>query len=131
MAQDDIDLEQTMTAINRAWQSGRPSAMASYLHPDIVMKLPHFSGTVAGRDTLIEGFEDFCTNARVLEYREIDRQIDLVGDCAVVSVQFDMRYERASYRGHSGGRDVWVFQRAADRWVAVWRTMVDLSESAE
>jgi len=131
MTTDEVDVEQTMTAINQAWQSGRPSDMAPHLHPGIVMKLPNFSGTVAGRDNLIAGFEDFCANARVLEYHESDRQIDLVGDCAVVSVRFEMLYERSSYRGRSGGRDVWVFTRAADRWVAVWRTMTDVSESAE
>jgi ketosteroid isomerase-like protein len=131
MAKDEADVREAMTAINRAWQSGQPSAMAAYLHPDIVMKLPGFSGTVAGRDKLIAGFEDFCTNARVLEYHQSDQQLDLVDDCAVVSARFDMRYERGSYRGRSGGRDVWVFTRAADRWVAVWRTMVDLSESSE
>jgi hypothetical protein len=105
--------------------------MAPHLHPDIVMKFPKFSGEIAGRDKLMEGFEEFCSNARVIEYSESDEQIDIAGHCAVVSFQFNMLYERAKYQERSTGRDLWVFQRESDRWIAVWRTMIDVSEIRE
>lgn len=121
----------TIAAINEAWRSGRVSDMFPYLHQDMMMKFPGFAGSVAGRDKLIAGFEEFCTNARVIEYTESDQQIDIIGNSAVVSFRFDMLYERPKYRERSQGRDVWVFQRESNRWVAVWRTMVELSESRE
>jgi hypothetical protein len=131
MSQLNLELRQTIAAINQAWRSGKVVDMTPYLHRDIVMKFPKFSGTMVGRDKLIAGFEEFCTNAKVLEYTEIDQQIDIVNTCAVVSFQFDMLYERPSYRERSRGRDIWVFEREADRWVAVWRTMVEVSECRE
>ncbi len=125
------EVRDVIAAINRAWLSGRVSDMVPYLHKDIVMKFPRFAGTVAGRDKLIAGFEEFCTNARVIEYTESDHQIEIIGNSAVVSFRFDMLYERPKYRERSQGRDLWVFQCEAGGWVAVWRTMVELSESRE
>ena len=124
-------IHHTIAAINESWRSGHVEDMAPHLHPDIVMKFPKFSGEIAGRDKLMEGFEEFCSNARVIEYSESDEQIDIAGHCAVVSFQFNMLYERAKYQERSTGRDLWVFQRESDRWIAVWRTMIDVSEIRE
>ena len=125
------ELEQTMSAINNAWRSGRISEMIPWLHPDIVMKFPKFSGDMVGRDKMIEGFKEFCVNARVVEYAESDQQAEIIGNTAVVSFRFDMLYERPKYRERSKGWDVWVFQWESNRWLAVWRTMVDLTEERE
>jgi len=127
----ESELQEVISAINQAWRTSRPSALKRYLHPDIVMKMPGFAGEVAGRDALISGFEDFCVNARVLEYAETDQQINVIGTCAVVSFHFEMLYEREAYRERSKGRDLWVFQRLSDRWLAVWRTMLELNEVRE
>jgi hypothetical protein len=125
------DVRQGMAAINKAWRSGHVRDMTRYIHPDFVMKLPKFSGEVVGRDALLAGFEEFCTNARVIEYSESDYQIDTAGDCAVVSFRFNMLYERTKYRERSTGRDLWVFLRESGHWLAVWRTMTDVSELRE
>ena len=131
MNESRSEIQQTIASINEAWRSGHVDAMAPYLHPDIVMKFPKFAGEVAGKEHLIAGFKEFSANAQVIEYTESDQQIDIAGNCAVVSFRFDMLYERAKYRERAKGRDLWVFQRESDRWVAVWRTMVDLSEARE
>jgi len=101
------------------------------LYPDIVMKYPGFSGEVIGRDALLASFVEFCTNARVLEYQESNEQINVIGNCAVASFQFEMLYERTQYQERSKGRDLWVFQCISDTWVAVWRTMMELEEVRE
>ena len=95
------------------------------------MKFPGFSGEVVGRDTLLTSFVEFCTNARVLEYQEKNEQINVIGDCAVASFQFEMLYERAKYKEQSKSRDLWVFQYISGKWVAVWRTMMELEEVRE
>ena len=122
------NVHNVMAAINRAWRENRPSEMYPYLHPDVTMALPSFRGKVEGRSVLLDGFSDFCTNARVLEYAERDEEVDVVGNVAVVHYHFDMLFERASSRVRSSGRDVWVFERVGGVWFAVWRTMVDVRE---
>jgi hypothetical protein len=74
-----------LAAINNAWRAGRPEEMHAYLHPDIVMKMPGFSGGTVGREAFIEGFRQFAANARILEYSESDERIDVIGACAVIT----------------------------------------------
>ena len=128
MKDSKLKVHEVLSAINQAWRSNTPLGMSQYLHPDIVMKYPGFSGEVAGRDALLASFVEFCTNARVLEYQESNEQINVIVDCAVVSFQFEMLYEREKYQEQSKGRDLWVFQYITGKWVAVWRTMMDLEE---
>ena len=128
MTTGNSEVHNVLAAINSAWREGRPQAMRHSLHPEITMTLPGFHGTVRGRDTLIASFEEFCANARVLEYEESEETIEVVGDSAIATYRFRMLYERASYREVSTGRDLWVFQRQDGQWLAVWRTMLDLAE---
>jgi len=127
MNESTAEVHVVLASINAAWREGHPSTMAQYLHPEIVMALPGFAQSVRGRETLIASFEEFSNHAKVLEYEESGEHIDAIGDCAVATFGFKMLYERATYREFSQGHDLWVFHREQDRWIAVWRTMVELS----
>jgi len=125
------EIQEIISTISHAWQTGRTADMAPYFHPNIVMKYPKFKGEAIGKEKILAGFEEFYKNARVLEYGESDQQIDIIDNCAVVSYNFNMLYERTNYRERSVGRDLWIFQRESNRWLAVWRTLVDLTETRE
>ena len=120
-----------LASINAAWRDNRPAAMHSFLDPGVTMVLPGFGQSVVGREALLASFSDFCRNARVLEYRESEESIQIVSNCAVASFRFEMVYERSAYRATSSGRDLWVFERSGGTWLAIWRTMLELSESRE
>jgi len=120
----------TMRRINRAWLDGQVEDLAPMIHSEIVMDFPRFSGRVQGREEFLAGFLDFCQNARIHEFREDDHQVDVAGDMAAVTFRYDMVYERSGGRFHSTGRDLWVFQNQGGAWIAVWRTMLDMEESA-
>lgn len=124
----ETEVHNTLTAINNAWRNGQPEEMKNYLHPKIILKLPGFSGEITGREAMIEGFTEFCTNAKVLEYSESDEQINVIYNCAVVTFKFEMLYDREKYRDKSTGRDLWIFEKQGKNWLAVWRTMVELEE---
>ncbi|MGH9158811.1 MAG: nuclear transport factor 2 family protein, partial [Vicinamibacteraceae bacterium] len=96
-----------MQAINAAWLDGRVEALSPLVHPDIVMAVPGFAGRARGRETLLAGFRDFCTNATVHEFHEHDRQIDIAGNTAVVTFRYEMVYERSAERYRVTGRDLW------------------------
>lgn len=123
-----MEVHEVLCAINAAWREGHPSSMAEHLHPDITMALPGFKESIHGREILVASFEEFSKNARVLEYEESGEHIDVIGDCAIATYRFEMLYERPAYRELSTGRDLWVFLRLHDRWVAVWRAMLELAE---
>jgi uncharacterized protein (TIGR02246 family) len=117
-----------MERINRAWLDRRPADLHALFHPDLTMALPGFVGRVEGRQALMAGFEDFCTQATVEDYRESNQQVDVVGDTAVVSFDYQMVYERSGQRNSATGRDLWVFVRHGGGWLAVWRTMLNPQE---
>ncbi len=100
--------------------------MREHLHPEIAVVPPGFGESLHGRELLVASFEEFAKNAKVLEYEESDEHIDAVGNSAVASFRFRMLYERSAYREDCSGRDLWVFERQGDHWVAVWRAMLEL-----
>jgi ketosteroid isomerase-like protein len=114
--------------INRTWLEGRPGDLAPLLHPSVIMVLPGFSGRIAGRDAFVAGFVDFCNSAELHEYGESELEVDITGDTAVASFAFDMVYKRSGTSYRATGRDVWVFARQEDSWLATWRAMLELAE---
>jgi hypothetical protein len=104
--------------------------MAPLFHDSFVMVLPGFVGRVSGKDAAIAGFEEFCQNAKVHAFQEGEHQIDLIGQTAIASVTFEMTYELKGQKYQSTGRDVWVFENSKGAWVAVWRTMLDTTDTA-
>jgi ketosteroid isomerase-like protein len=127
---DQSAVAAAMQQINNAWLSGHVDDLVPLVHPDIVMVVPGFAARSKGRDAFVAGFREFCNSARVHEFREHDAQVDVAGRTAIVVFVYEIVYERqgGTYRGN--GRDLWVFERSADSWIAVWRTMLDISESA-
>jgi len=114
--------------INRVWLNGQVEALAPMVDPEIVMVSPGFAGRIQGRDQFLAGFRDFCKNAKVHEFHDYDYQSDLIGDTAVVTFRYDMIYERSAERYRASGRDLWVFRRQDNGWIAVWRTMLEIQE---
>jgi len=129
ISQDEIrNLGESLRRINEAWLSRRPEKMKPMLDEKIVMIYPGFVGRLEGREAVIAGYVDFCEQALMISYQESDLQIDVVGATAVASYAFEMSYERKGDKYLSRGRDLWIFTRKQDEWVAVWRTMLDLTE---
>jgi Domain of unknown function (DUF4440) len=117
-----------MQCINRSWQGGRPEDLVPLLHPNMTMVIPGFAGRAEGREAIVAGFVDFCSNAIVHEYHEADHQADVVADTAVVSFTYEMVYERSGEKSRATGRDLWIFARQGVEWLAIWRTMLDVAE---
>lgn len=116
--------------INQIWVDGRVDELTALVHPEIVMVLPGFGGSMRGRDEFIAGFRDFRQSATIEEFQERDLAVDLVGATAVVTFRYEMVYERSGARYRATGRDFWVLEQRELAWIAVWRTMFDLAEEA-
>lgn len=119
-----------MTRINQAWLEGRVEDLEPMVHRDIVMATPGFGARIQGQETFLAGFREFCQAATVHEFHEHDHQIDVAGHTAVATFRYTMVYQHSGERYRATGRDLWVFQRHAEEWLAVWRTMLDSEESA-
>ena len=120
----------TIRRINRLWLGGQVEDLGPMVHPEVVMVFPGFTGRMQGRQEFLAGFQDFCENAKVQEFHDHDYQSDVAGNVAAATFQFEMIYERSGERYRSTGRDLWIFQSQGDNWIAVWRTMLEVKETA-
>jgi ketosteroid isomerase-like protein len=118
-----------MNRINEVWLHGDIADLEPLMHPDIVMVFPGFGGAVRGRTNLIAGFHEFRDTAALQEFHDEEQHVDVAGNTAVVSFRYDMLYERSGDQFRATGRDLWVFQKHNDAWIAVWRTMLDVDET--
>ena len=122
------DARAALDRITRAWLESRPGDIRPYLHPDVVMAYPGFAGRSRGADALIGGFEQFCREARIVSYTEMDHEADEVAGTSVVTLRWEMVYERGGASWRATGRDLWVFADQGEGPRAVWRTMLDVEE---
>lgn len=116
--------------INAATLERRPEDLQALFHPDIVMVIPGFAGMVHGAPALIAGFEEFVRSSTIRDFAAHERQVHSVASTAVVSLRFEMVYERDGAAWRSTGRDLWVLARDGEGWKAVWRMMLDVEEVA-
>ncbi len=124
------DVWRTMEQINQAWIEGRPGEMGQFLHPDIVMVFPGFAAVSEGAEAMIAGFEDFTTSAEVESFSIDQKHVHVIENGAVVSFTCEMVYQRQNLKYRATCRDLWMFTYLEGTWKAVWRTMLDLTETS-
>lgn len=122
-------VREALRCINQAWRSGHPEYLEGWFHPSIVAVHPGFAQRAEGRQNVVASFAEFCRHARVEAFEESDHQVDVFGSTSVASFAFTMVYCLADSRYRSSSRDLWIFTLQDDRWLAAWRTMIDVTES--
>ena len=118
------EIRELIRRLNDAWVKGQPGQLASFFSEDIVMVLPGFAQRTEGRDACVASYEDFCSQAAILDFELAEPIIDIFGDTAVATYAYEISYEMGGERFKDSGRDLFVFIRQDDGWQAVWRTMI-------
>ena len=120
---------QLVREANSAWSGGRPLDVARLFHTDVVMASPKGEILVEGRDAMVQSFVDYCEQVTTHSFEELEHEVRVFGDTAVVSFAFAVDYEFEGKRHSERGRELLVFTREGARWAAVWRTQLPV-ESA-
>ena len=127
---DAEEIWQLVQQMNDAWAKDSPDELASFFREDIVMVNPDFSQRTEGRAACVASYEDFRSQAAISDFKISNPGIDVFGNTAIATYTYEISYEMGGERFSDTGRDIFVFVREHDRWLAVWRTMlVSLSES--
>jgi ketosteroid isomerase-like protein len=131
--QPSLSAEQTairdlLSRLNDAWTKQRGEAMAAALNEcfaeDVVMRGPSFAFLGKGRDFMVQSYHDFVSQAEVKSLSLDEPEIDATGETAIAQYNWTITYVlgRQEYTEH--GRDVFVFARRDNKWLAVWRAML-------
>jgi hypothetical protein len=110
--------------INQAWAKNRTADLTNFFHQDMVIVSPDFQKLGDGRENCIKSYEDFCSQATVHSYEELEPVIDIFTTTAVIIYRFKISYEMKGKVYDEMGRDMFVLQKEAGKWLAVWRMVI-------
>ena len=127
----EVAVLRVLDRIQRAWRSGPLGDMAAVLDPDVTFVFPGFSMRMTGRDALLESYREFTASSRVRTYREDRRSVVGGAKAALAEIAFDMTYARAGENWRTHGIELWVLERRPEGWIAIWRTLQELTEEPE
>ncbi len=118
---------QVIQDINNTWVNGNPEDLANFFHENMVIVSSDFQELGKGREACVQSYKDFASNAIIQDFKEMYSTIDVFGNTAIISYSFKIKYEMNGETFHDTGRDMFVFIRKEDKWLAVWRIVLPLS----
>ncbi len=117
-------VRETLDAINQAWRERRFDDMAQFIDEDIVMKGPGLKEFGRGREAIIQSYVQFMAQSTVIAYAESNHAIDIWGDVAAATYDWEMTYEQKGETKTEKGQDMFVFAHRASGWVAILRLIL-------
>lgn len=119
--QDAVKREvwETLRKLNDCWTKSDGKNLINYFHRDMVAITATDRNRREGRDACVAGWVGFASQVKVLHWEEIDPQIQMYGNTAVVTYYFDMSFEMGGQTITMGGRDMFVFVKENGKWWAV------------
>ena len=120
MTPAELEVWQTVEALNRAWTTGRVEELERYFHEEVVAITPTDRERVEGRQACIAGWAEFVRQAKILDWKESEPRVRVFGDdAAVVTYYYDMLAVMGGKEIRLAGRDMFFMVKEDDRWVAV------------
>ncbi len=109
----------TLRSLNDAWTKGDASDLDAFFHHDMVAITATDRERIEGREACVASWKAFADTAKIHHWKEIDPQIRLYGNTAVVTYYFDMSFDLGGRTIEMGGRDMFVFIKEEGKWLAV------------
>ncbi|MBD0331587.1 MAG: nuclear transport factor 2 family protein [Chitinophagaceae bacterium] len=123
---DQQDLWNIMQQINNCWYKGQPAQLADYFHDNIVFNSPDLKQQFTGKEICIKSYIDFLSNSKVLLYNETNPIVHVFDNTAIITYDFEMKYEQKDKVYHETGTDIMIFNKQQNSWKVVWRSLANL-----
>jgi ketosteroid isomerase-like protein len=123
MNESQTELWNLVRESNRAWISGSTKELADLFDDHAVVIAPALEGRIEGRDAIVASYTSYTMHTKTHSFEEMEHQVDLFGDTAVVTYRFQIRYELLAdgVVQEETAQEVLVL-RKTDRWRVLWRT---------
>ncbi len=122
MADDQATKDEVLAfikAMNETWTKGDGSGLAGYFHPRMVAITATDQDILYGRDACLKSWQGFAQSARIERWEELEPDVRIYGDTAIVTYYYDMSFDMEGERYDMGGRDMFVLVKENGRWWAV------------
>lgn len=90
----------------------------------MVIKGCDFETLAEGREACVRSYVDFIEQATISAFQQGQADVRVIGDTAVASYAWDITYTLEGKEFTEQGHDVFVFNRANGKWLAIWRAML-------
>lgn len=118
--------------LNSAWPAGRMDELVDVFDPGAALVPPPPAARIVGRDAVIQGYQDFLSQAVLHRFQPEEPDIDVFGSTAVACCPYTIDYELEGRRWVGSGRDILVLHEGEAGWKVVWRTVLaGVEEEAE
>jgi uncharacterized protein (TIGR02246 family) len=126
MTEAEREIWNLIRASNRAWTEGDLAAVADFFDEGAVLVKPGLGGRVEGREAIVKSYEDYVHHAQTHAFEEQEHCVDVVGDTAVATYRYAIRYtmKNEDQERDESGQEVLVLKRSGEAWKAIWRTQV-------
>lgn len=112
--------------INNCWYQGQPTDLSAYFHQDVVFNSPDFKYQITGKENCIQTYIDFLNISSILDYIESNPTVQIFEKTAIVTYDFEMKYEQKDKTFHETGTDILAFEKDGQSWKVVWRALSNL-----
>lgn len=116
---EEHEVWQTLRKMNDAWTKADGRDLVNFFHKNMVAITPTDRKRLEGREACVAGWVGFLKMARVLRWEEIDPEIQVYENSAVVTYYFDMACEMNGQTVELSGRDMFFFVKEDGKWWAV------------
>jgi uncharacterized protein (TIGR02246 family) len=115
---------------NRAWMSGSTHELMDLFDQNAVIVAPALQGRVEGRDAIVASYASYHLHSKTHSFEEMEHEVDVFGDTAVVTYRFQVRYELlADGVQHDETAQEVLVLRKTDRWRVLFRTQTEAEEA--
>ena len=113
-----------MEKINHTWLNDDPMKLKNFFHENIVILSKDFKEQGIGINACIKSYEEFRKISKVKEFNVSDSRVELFKNTAIVSYNFEIKYEIDNEFYNDKGKDMYIFTKEKERWVAIWRMLM-------
>ncbi len=131
MTDEEREIWDLIRESNRAWTEGAFHELENFFDERAVLIAPRV-GRLVGRDAIVKSYADFVTHARTDSFEEMEHAVDVIGETAVATYRFRIRYQVHSEEAPRDevGQEILVLRKRPDGWKIIWRTQTG-SEPAD
>lgn len=122
MNQKEKEIWNLIQAMNYCWTCGNHDELKNldkYFHENMVAITPTDKHRLEGKSACVKGWSEFAKNTNIHYWKEIDPEIRIYGNAAVVTYYFDISFEMGGQTVNIGGRDMFTLVNENDNWLIV------------
>jgi hypothetical protein len=122
--EEEREVWQMVTAMNRAWVTGSPELVAGFLHDKATIIGPGLTVMTEGKTACAESYRDFVIRAAIHHFSEHSPFVRVSFPTAVAGYRYDIRYDMEGVLPEETGQDLLVCVHEDGRWQVLCREVL-------